>query len=116
MAGVSFPFWITKLLGRTDTEWSWPSFLAVVGTGYGGHSLWWALALEAAQLRQGGVGRWGRGRFDNSLQGTWCFWVALAIGVGSTDAKAVGLWHALSPGLHTGCGLGNRNKLQPWLS
>jgi hypothetical protein len=42
--------------------------------------------------------------------GTWGLWVALEVGMGSTDAQAVGIRHGLNSGLHTGHGLGNRNK------
>jgi hypothetical protein len=46
--------------------WLWWA-LAVVSVGCCRHWLSWALALEAGQLGQDGVGRWGRDRFDSCL-------------------------------------------------
>lgn len=49
-------FWITKTVDRNRHRMELAELLNCVGTG-----------LEARQLKQGRVGRWGRGRFDSSL-------------------------------------------------
>ena len=65
-------FRITKTLGKNRYRVELTELLSC-----GGHWLWWALALETGQLRQGRVGRWGRGRFDSSLlEKKWGHWVS----------------------------------------